>query len=69
MARAENASNTIVRHFAGRETATFSTVRKYKEVSVSFNFKNIYIFPTLFRNTFFNGRKKYTLLEFQTVEK
>src|SRR5258705_12357631 len=34
----------FLRHFVGRETATFSTVRKCKEVSVSFNFKNIY-FP------------------------
>jgi len=42
----------FLRHFVGRETVTFSTVRKYKEVSVSFNVfqkKN----PIFFENSFF----------------
>src|SRR5258705_11721534 len=38
----------FLRHFVGRETATFSTVMKYKEVSVSFNFHKFHLFQKQF---------------------
>src|SRR5258705_2589185 len=52
----------LLRHFVGRETATFSTVRKSKAVSVSLN---------LFQKciSLQNVNITYRLLEFQTVEK
>jgi len=46
-------------HFVGRETATFSKARNYKEMSVIFYFFKKYICPIL--------SKKYWLLEFRTV--
>src|SRR5258705_8488429 len=52
----------LPRHFVGRETATFSTVRKYKEVSVYLTEKEK-LFPNLFKKV----QKKYGLLELQTV--
>ena len=57
-----------LRNFVGRETDTFSTVRKYKEASVSFNFFKKYIFAILKTNIFLNKiKKKYRLLDLHTV--
>ena len=52
-----------LRHFVGRETATFYTVRKYKEVSVLFN-----IFTKKYLIFFWEkSRKEIQTLELQTV--
>src|SRR5258705_12662476 len=47
----------LLRHFVGRETAIFSTVRNFKEVAVLFSFFKINVFQFLH---FFKVNTTYT---------